>query len=191
MANQGSPNRSSGLLALWFGLGAGPIAWGFHLIGSYVLVPFSCSLGTVLPIHLLTLVTGIITLASAIIAFIAWRRSGTDLEADLGAESDLDRPAARSGFMALSGVLLSGLFLLLILAEGTGPFFLPPCERRGGELGLIVQPASIVQVSHENWGSKLGQPGDVISRSDRTANRGISGGVVPWSPPSRPLPTGI
>ncbi len=128
MTEAGPSDRIIHPALLWFGVGAGAIAWTVHLVLSYLLVPFSCSIGTVLPIHVVTLVAALITAAALVVSLRAWHRSRTGIEADVGAETGLNRSILRSGFMALSGVLLSGLFLLLILVEGVGPFFLDPCQ---------------------------------------------------------------
>lgn len=108
--------------ALWFGLLGGPAAWTAHLLISYGLVYVVCGTGGSLLLYLTTLVTAAIAAAAGIVAWRLWRRPQTATEENAAV-------AARNGFAGFLGVLLSGLFLLVIVAEGLPPlFFQPRCE---------------------------------------------------------------
>lgn len=131
MASEAQPHMTPRLLLLLFGAWTGPIAWTLHLVISYVLVPFSCSVQSNLPLHLTTLVMALPTAAAAVVSFVLWRQSGVGMEADTGDETGEGVVRLRSGFSALVGLLLSLMFLLLIIAEGLGPFFLSPCPTEG------------------------------------------------------------
>jgi hypothetical protein len=106
---------------LWFGLLAGPIAWSLHLLVSYALVSVVCATGLMILLHLVALVTALVALAAGVVAWRCWQATGAR------------EPASRRGrvsrraWMAFSGVVLSGLFLLSILVGGAASFFLSPC----------------------------------------------------------------
>jgi hypothetical protein len=108
--------------ALWFGALGGPIGWTLRLLISYPLVYPACAMGTVLLLHLVTLVAALITLAAA---FVSWQcrklaQQGEWVEAGEPSEQ-------RASFMAHFGVFNSSLFTLAILAEGLMNFLLDPC----------------------------------------------------------------
>ncbi len=110
------------LLPLWTGLLAGPVAWVIHLFASYLLVPVSCDHATKLPLYLVTLLTAAVSAAAGVWALASWRQSG------VGDATQIGGTGGRSGFLALVGVLISGLFTVLIMAEGVPNLFLNPCH---------------------------------------------------------------
>lgn len=116
------------LLPLWFGMLGPPIIWGARFGASYVLVPYACARDTVLLLQLVTLVA---LLATAGAGFVAWRQGRAARKRD----DDEPAPAdTRTRFMALAGVLSSGLFFLVIAAEGLALFFVDPCQTGGAPL---------------------------------------------------------
>jgi hypothetical protein len=113
-----------GLLPLWLGLVVPPLAWTLHLLVGYWLDALACHAGAAnvaLLLHLLTLATLALTAAAGVVAYLAWDRS------DVGGRLDARAPAGRSGFLALFGVLMSGLFFLVILAGAVPDLMLGPC----------------------------------------------------------------
>jgi len=90
-----------GPVALAFGFLGGAVAWILHLGISYLLLPFVCGGGHEWVLHLLTAATAAMAGAATVLAWRARRRGGRI-----------------QGFLALSGVLLSGFYLLLIVVEG-------------------------------------------------------------------------
>ncbi len=131
--NDATPRvRPVGLLPLWFGLLGGHIAWSLQLLVGYYLVSLACAGGFAgaqvlgvgafdLLIWLLTLVAALVALGAGVIAWKSWRRTG------VGGHLETGGPAGRSGFMALAGVLLDGLFVLIILTGGIALLGLEPC----------------------------------------------------------------
>jgi hypothetical protein len=110
---------------LWAGILVPPTAWSLHLLLSYLVVSVACQanwspLVLDLLLHGLTLVLGAITALSAVLALWA---VGRDQDA---AESDEGRQ--RQEFMAHGSLLLSGLFLVMIVAGDIPNFFVPPCR---------------------------------------------------------------
>ena len=114
--------RPPGLLALWFGLLASPIAWALHLTLSYPLVPVVCAAGWELLLHAITAATALVALAAG---WVSWR-SLQQIRED--PEAVPVQARSRGRFMAVSGLLLSALFLLVILVEGLPVFLLSACD---------------------------------------------------------------
>lgn len=108
--------------ALGFGLLGGPLAWLLQLAVSYPLVPLVCVVGWDMVFHLVTLVTALLALAAGTVAWQSWQ--WVREEPHDGVTRD-----ARKRFMALSGVLFSVLFFVIILAQWLPVFFLSSCDR--------------------------------------------------------------
>jgi len=98
---------------LAFGLLGGMVAWTLHLGLSYALVPFVCAADRTWVLHLLTGGTALMAGAAMAVSWRIHRR---------GERGTSDSPSAEGGgvggFLTISGILLSGFFLLLILVEG-------------------------------------------------------------------------
>lgn len=101
--------------ALWFGLVAGPLAWSLQELLGYGLSARACgAAGTFGPAEMVVAGAAIVVAGSAlVVSRSSWRRVGVDRESD--------------GFMALGGVLVSGLFLFGILMNLAAYFIVPPC----------------------------------------------------------------
>jgi hypothetical protein len=112
------------LLLLWFGILGGPTAWVFHIGLSYLSVPFVCTTGLVIVLHVITALAALGAGASAAVAVAAWWLNGGAEETDLGGVR------GRTAFMSVVGIMMSLLFLLVILVESTGNYYLPACELR-------------------------------------------------------------
>lgn len=97
---------------LWFGLFGGAVAWTLRLLISYPLVPVACSSGTSAGLHTVTALAVVMTVAAGAIAHGNAQRAA---------------PSTAARFMGRIGLILNGLFLLSILAEGAVPLFHDPC----------------------------------------------------------------
>ena len=121
-----APRRETAdLLALWFGLLAGPLAWLAHLATVYLLETLACiaNLAAARPlIYLVTLVAALIALAGVLVAGRNSRRAGVEAEGHLG------ESGGRPGFMAVTGAQLSGISLLAIFVQSLGVPFLQSCR---------------------------------------------------------------
>ncbi|BBA32902.1 uncharacterized protein sS8_0937 [Methylocaldum marinum] len=104
-------SKPSGIAALWAGLLAGPAAWALHLQTSYSITPFFHGPGSTLALYLVTLAALAIAAAGGLIARRNWQRAGA---AWPGGEGGV---IARSRFMALSGMIISAYFFVIILAQ--------------------------------------------------------------------------
>ena len=132
MRNPGARGPGVGLSPLWFGVLAGPIAWSVHLLVSYTLVTLVCKAGfhgsmilgvsgVGVLVAFVTLMPALVTLYAGTVAYRTWRRTGG------GALIAADQRDEPSSFLALSGVVLSGLFFLAIVLAAVPAFVLPPC----------------------------------------------------------------
>ncbi len=125
MATQRVSESAGGLFPLWFGILGPPIIWAGRIAVSYILVPYACWTGWIIMLHLVTLVA---LLATAFAGWVAWRRWR---QAGRGTEVELDGMTTRTRFMALVGILSSGFFFLVMVAEGLANFFVHPCQTGG------------------------------------------------------------
>ncbi|HWV23399.1 MAG TPA: hypothetical protein VNZ58_04345 [Thermomicrobiales bacterium] len=113
-------NRSGGRrFALWFSVLVPIASWAAHLGISWGLVPYSCDRDDVFWLHANTAVFAVVTILAFLIAAATFRNARN---------RDLTIKAVQTDhFMSLLGMLISGFFLILILAEGATVFVLSPC----------------------------------------------------------------
>jgi len=119
---EGEFNQPGGIFALWAGFLIAPLAFLLNLQTSYMLVPFACSTGQVFWLHVASAGALVLALFGASIALRNWQRTGR------GWQSEGGSAAARSRFMAITGLLMSGLFSLIILAQWIADFIIDPCR---------------------------------------------------------------
>jgi hypothetical protein len=108
--------------ALWVGLLLAPVAFLINLEVAYALVPTACASRNGLPVHLVHLACLLLTLYGLLTAWRSWQAVGGTWP---GEEGD---PVARSRFMAGSGLLVSGMFVLVIVAQWIPSLVLDPCQ---------------------------------------------------------------
>ena len=104
--------RSS--VALWFSIFAGPVALIINFQLRYGLLPYACETGRR---WMLTAISIPLLLVALTGALAGWR--------GLGAH---DGDAMRIRFMALSGLALSLIFALTIVAMAIPDFYFHPCD---------------------------------------------------------------
>lgn len=109
-----------GALVQWTGVLAGPVAWGLHMQANYALVPWVCKNGGEVFIHLVTILALLITLIGAFAAWRGWQA---------GREDESEGELSRTHFMGALGLLTSGLFFVVIVAQEIPSFFFLPCQR--------------------------------------------------------------
>jgi hypothetical protein len=110
------------LRALWIGLLLAPIAFLINLELAYALVPTACSSRNEVPVHLVHLACLLLTIYGLMTAWRSWKVTGATWPGEQG------DPLSRSRFMALTGMLVSGMFLLVIVAQWIPTFVLDPCQ---------------------------------------------------------------
>jgi hypothetical protein len=85
------------------------------------MVQLACRLGRNLPLHVASAVALLLVAAAGIIAWRSYPRSPRDSSITHGV-------LERNRFMAVIGVLMSGLFVLVIIAFWIPDFFVGPCQ---------------------------------------------------------------
>jgi hypothetical protein len=115
--------RTGELFAQWTGLLAGPAAWALQMQVGYTLVPWACAHDVqAVSLHAVTVVALLLTAIGGFISWRSWRRAGREWPEDEGGAT------ARSRFMAVSGLIISAMFFLVILMQGIASFILHPCQ---------------------------------------------------------------
>jgi len=109
--------------SLRFSFFAGPTAWALQLLIGYILATQACISGTKLWIYLISAAAALVALTSAVLAYRSWHAYSGKEGMLIDTEADVSRPE----FVAVSGALLSTVFLLLILMTGGAMIFLNPC----------------------------------------------------------------
>jgi hypothetical protein len=107
---------------LWVGLLLAPIAFLINLEVAYALVPTACSSRNELPVHLTHVACLLLTLYGLLTAWRSWQLTGAIWPGEAG------DPLARSRFMAGTGMLVSAMFLLVIMAQWIPTLVLDPCQ---------------------------------------------------------------
>lgn len=107
-----SATSHPGSRGLWLAAGAGIVLWAVHLTGMAALTPWACEVGSSWPLHGLTLVTLLPTLAAVLPCRRAWRN---------GHDSEGVR------FVGAVGVLVNLLSALAIAAEWVPVLILDSC----------------------------------------------------------------
>lgn len=114
-------SEERGLLSLWFVLLAGPAAWMMGLMVDYSLVRVACTDGAVVALHLVTATTLGVVVAGGLVGRREWRLAGERWPGEGGGD------LTRSRFMIAVGLMASGFFTLVILAQWLAKLFLHPC----------------------------------------------------------------
>ena len=115
--------RSPGGWRLWLGMLLPPAAWAVQLQTVYLTSDYGCRSGVFLPNHLVSVFAVLASIAGGAIAWGCWLEAGKGWRAeDAGALS-------RSRFMAIIGMLESGLFTLLIFAQWLPTLLGVPCDK--------------------------------------------------------------
>ena len=120
--------EASGSIALWFGILAGPAAWGVQVLLGYGVEEIACSpasqserllgVSTESWIVVAHIVLTAVTVVALLVAFVCWRRT-----------ADGDRsPGNRARWLATAGIMVSALFLVVILSGFMPSIFLDTCE---------------------------------------------------------------
>ncbi len=127
-ATRAASGAEESLFPLWFGILGPPIIWAIRIAVSYVLVPYACWMGWIAMLHIVTLAALLGTAFAGWVAWGRWREAGRGTEVELGGTT------TRTRFMAIFGMLSSGFFFLVMVAEGLANFFVDPCQIGGAPI---------------------------------------------------------
>ena len=120
-----------GLTSLWFGVLAGPIVWSLLTIVNYAVAAQSCQPAERHLAHPLfanvKVFGGIVTLVGFAIVVAALLVSMRSRRIANAADVPRDAVWNRVHFMALSGIIVSAVFLDAILLHGLGVLFVTSC----------------------------------------------------------------
>lgn len=125
MATRAAARSEDGLFPLFFGVLGPPVIWAVRIATAYVLVPYLCWWEMPWLLNLVTLAALLATAAAGWVAWRKWRETGKGTEVEMGGTT------TRTRFMALFGMLSSGFFFLVIVAEGLANLFVHPCQTAG------------------------------------------------------------
>jgi len=109
-------------LILWASILAGPIVWLISFQANFALVPWACIFQAKLTLYLVSVFALLACAASGWVAWREWRALGTELDFEGSGE------LPRSRMMALSGVVLSTGFFLVVLAQAIPEVILRDCQ---------------------------------------------------------------
>jgi hypothetical protein len=125
-----------GIWALWFGLFGAAVAWSIQELAGAAIIGHACYpswqprfIPTSSGVWTITLVMSLamlaLGLAASLTAYRSWRRTRRE---DSGAEHrQLEIGEDRARFMAISGVIVSGILLLNLMMNALVLFLVPPC----------------------------------------------------------------
>jgi hypothetical protein len=109
-------------LLLWTPILASPAVWFVTLLANFALAPLPCSGPAETIRRGISLLALVMIGAAGLLAWWLWKRNRADPLPAQGA------PVERVRAMALSGVVLSAGFFLVILAQSLPDFMLTGCE---------------------------------------------------------------
>ena len=115
--------RSGGLFALWACVLVGPAVWLVQFQTNYTLVSLTCNHGGKWALHAVSVVALLLTAGAGLLAWGNWRDVGGDARRNEGAGV-----VPRSRFMSVLGLLVSGMFFLVILAQWIASWVFGPCQ---------------------------------------------------------------
>jgi hypothetical protein len=115
--------QRQGIGWLWFGILAGPLAFLCNLQLSYMLVQQVCVTAHHFVLHLMPIGAILVAASGGVSAWRNWQRIR---QAESGKAGGV-LPYSR--FMAGVGLLTSGLFIVVIVAQWLPNFILTPCQR--------------------------------------------------------------
>ncbi|HET7838023.1 MAG TPA: hypothetical protein VFL43_19555 [Variovorax sp.] len=125
-----------GTLRLFAGLVVAPLAWALQMLIGYGLAAHACYPGDVALesplwtdlraiVGTLSAALWVLLLAGCAIAWWNWKT--TRPHSDAGADKIIQSGAGRPRFMALCGVMVSGLFAIVLLFTSMGILWVPSC----------------------------------------------------------------
>lgn len=109
-----------GTVSLWAGAIAAPVLWAVQFEITYALVPWICGHGKLFLLHITSAVFLVLAIICFWLCFRDFQFTPSDVKKD-------EAGPGRAKFLAVLGMFVSGLFTLVIIAQGLAAFFLSPC----------------------------------------------------------------
>ncbi len=122
MPRQPELSNPGSVFALWYGLLAGPIAFMMQMQLQFMLVPWTCSIGSQWWLHLVTIVALVFPISAGFIAWRMWTAAG------MGSEDEQGGQIGRTRAMGLAGIILSGMFGVAMIADLIPSLILGACQ---------------------------------------------------------------
>jgi hypothetical protein len=117
------PDPPSGrTVRLWLGLLAAPVVLLAGQWVGYVLVPDACARQSNLFVHLVHAVALLLMVGAFFLCHGAWKRLGR------GEADERPGPEHRARYMAFSGMIGNGFFILVLCAQWLATFLFSPCS---------------------------------------------------------------
>jgi hypothetical protein len=116
-------SKTGGQLRLWLGFLLPPVAWAIQLQTVYLTTLYGCSSSDFMPNHLVSIFALLASIIGGVIAWRGWLETGKQWKAEAADAT------SRSRFMAILGMLASGLFTLVIFAQWLPTIFGVPCDK--------------------------------------------------------------
>ena len=110
------------LTAQWVGMLLAPAVFFTHLQGAYVLVPRACRYHADVWLHVVGVASVVVAAFGTLTAWRVWSDAGRHQTTETGG------PVPRARFLGLSGLGVSALLTLILLAQWVAVFFISPCQ---------------------------------------------------------------
>ena len=101
----------------------GPVVWLVQFQTNYTLVPLTCNHGGKWALHAVSVAALLLTAGAGLLAWGNWQGSGGGWPSE-----GRGGVVPRSRFMSVLGLLVSGMFFLVILAQWIASWVFGPCQ---------------------------------------------------------------
>ena len=122
MARQPELSNPGSLLALWYGVLAGPIAFMTQFQLKFMMVPWACAIGSQIWLDVVTLVALVFPVTAGLISWRMWDAAGAGLDDEQGGQ------IGRTRVMGLCGIVLSAMFALAMIAQAIPVWIIGACQ---------------------------------------------------------------
>jgi len=109
-------------VSAWVAVLAGPVAWFASLLANFALTAQICARGWKALLFAVTILALILTASAGVLAWRLWRETGVELPGETAGVAGFRRS------MGLAGVLLSGMFVVVIIAQAIPNLIFRGCE---------------------------------------------------------------
>jgi hypothetical protein len=122
MARQPELSNPGSLLALWYGVLAGPIAFMTQFQLKFMMVPWACAIGSQIWLDVVTVIALTFPITAGLLSWRMWIAAGPSLEDEQGGQ------VGRTRAMAICGLALSAMFALAMVAQMIPVWIIGACQ---------------------------------------------------------------